>query len=399
MSEATQSSPPSTVVRTFAPLVLGLLAATGLLIWGSAGEKTDFGVLAFGDETALVYGQVDERPIHCCDMHELQPCLDAWRARGGKQVVLWLGNSQLHGLNQAKPGQQVAPELLHPAVAASGLDVLSVSPCNGAPQEHYVILEHMLAKVPLKAVVVEVCFDDFRELGLRDNIREVALADEDTRQGLDSTAVGRDLLEQYSTASDEFEGELAGLSGTVQKQVEGALNGVLENHFTLWDRRSEARGRIRVGLMRIRNTIFGITPQTTRKMLRPRYISNLDALTSLAERAAACDIEVLLYVAPIRDDVALPYDQEEYSAFKSDLAELADSTGATLANLESLVPAQHWGTKDNTTLNAKSELDFMHFQYGGHELLAEAVSELLDDLGCAESSVTVATRPGQTDLN
>ena len=380
------------VARTFVPLLLGLILAAILLVWGSAGEKTDFGVLAFGDETALVYGQVNREPIHCCDMHELQPCLDGWRSRGGKPVVLWLGNSQLHGLNQAKVGQQVAPELLYPVVDAAGLDVLSVSPCNGAPQEHYVILEHMLGKVPLNAVVVEICFDDFRELGLRDNIREVALADEATCGGLGETGVGRALLEQYSESGDEFEGELAGLSGTVQKRVESAFNQTLDENFSLWDCRAEARGRIRVGLIRIRNTIFGITPQTTRKMLRPRYISNLAALRTLAQRAKARDIEVLFYVAPIRDDVALPYDEDEYLAFKDDLASLANETDARLENLESLVPAQHWGTKDNTTLNAESELDFMHFQHGGHRLLAREVGQLLDELGCAVAPVTVASR-------
>lgn len=377
----------------FAPIVAGSVLAAALLVFGSAGEKTDFGVLALGDETALVYGQVDESPIHCCDLHELLPVLEGWKSRGSKPVVLWLGNSQLHGLNQAKPGQRVAPELLYPHVASAGYDILSVSPCNGAPQEHFVVLEHMLPKVPLKAVVVEVCFDDFREIGLRDNIREVALTDEATRSALEETDSGRALLAQYDTASEEFEGELAGLSGTVQAQVEGRLNGFLDHHVSLWDRRAEARGRIRVGLIRIRNTVFGITPQSKRRMLQPRYVSNLDALATLTRRAVDRGAHVLLYVAPIRNDVALPYDDAEYEKFKKDLAELAATNGANVANLESLVPAEHWGTKDNTTLAADSELDFMHFQYGGHVLLAEAVGDHLGSAGLATTPISVATRP------
>ena len=42
-------------------------------------------------------------------------------------------------------------------------------------------------------------------------------------------------------------------------------------------------------------------------------------------------------------------------------------------DLESIVPSYFWGSKDSTSLDKEQELDFMHFQGGGHKLLADSI--------------------------
>ena len=65
------------------------------------------------------------------------------------------------------------------------------------------------------------------------------------------------------------------------------------------------------------------------------------------------------------------YNKEQYKLFKKEVKTIAQKNGAHFINLENLVPADYWGTKNTTTLGEKQELDFMHFQSKGHQLLAE----------------------------
>ena len=44
--------------------------------------------------------------------------------------------------------------------------------------------------------------------------------------------------------------------------------------------------------------------------------------------------------------------------------------------MENLVPEAAWGTKGSTSLAGDEEVDYMHFSYAGHQLLAEALHRL-----------------------
>ena len=86
---------------------------------------------------------------------------------------------------------------------------------------------------------------------------------------------------------------------------------------------------------------------------------------------------MLIYIVPLRSDVEVPYVASEYLQFKADVYSLAKKHHAAFFNLENLVPAELWGTKDSTTGGVSQELDFMHFQAGGHKLLADQLAELV----------------------
>ena len=92
-------------------------------------------------------------------------------------------------------------------------------------------------------------------------------------------------------------------------------------------------------------------------------------------------ITILTYIAPLRADAPRPYVVEEYESFKRDTAAIAARQGASYLDLEAAVPDAYWGMKDATGADSGPELDFMHFQAKGHELMearvAAAVKELL----------------------
>ena len=223
-------------------------------------------------------------------------------------------------------------------------------------------------------------FDDMREEGIRDDVADFA-KEPATARLLSQTAIGKRLVvaahrgaksELLSIGDDN-----AGMAGTMQERVEKIINGWLNEHSRMWQLRPGIRGSIFIGLYRLRNFVFGINPSSTRKVIPGRYRSNLDALKAILDRSRTEGIRVVMYVVPLRGGVKIPYDLSEYASFKSEIETLARQYDVRFKNLEQLVPDDFWGTKASTSLSDEKELDFMHFRFSGHKLLAQALHELV----------------------
>jgi hypothetical protein len=171
---------------------------------------------------------------------------------------------------------------------------------------------------------------------------------------------------------------MAALHRTVQEHSEGALNGWLEGHSALWALRPQARATLFANLVFMRNSLFGITAQSKRRMIPGNMQLNLDSARALLIEAKRAGISTLVYIVPLRNDVEPPYVELEYARFKREAEELVTGEGGHFVSLESLVPAELWGQKTSTNLGEGEELDFMHFQAGGHALLAAAVEGRLE---------------------
>ena len=128
-------------------------------------------------------------------------------------------------------------------------------------------------------------------------------------------------------------------------------------------------GQIFHKLYLLRNSIFNINSSTTRKILRQPYLNNQNAFKEILNLASKNKIEVLVYIAPIRNDVKLPYDIEEYDSFKKQIKNITNKNGAHFVSLENIVPSEFWGQIYSTNIK-KKEIDFMHFKTEGHNLLA-----------------------------
>lgn len=366
------------ILFLLAPVVTGLILATFVLQVCFGSKKTDFEDLALGNATSSLFCKYKGHPIHCSGVEDANSCIEGWHVRGEQKVALWLGNSQVHAVNQLKSGQENAPPILFRHLHKNGIDLLTFSEPNASLQEHYVLFEHLKHRLPVQLLIISLVFDDLRETGLRSGVA-LALDDAGTVAALETTEIGRKILDQNKDLSSIEDDDLAGIRNTIQEHSESVLNEWLSEHSELWALRPEARGNLFNWLYRLRNTVFGITAQSKRKMIRSRYDANISAFVAILDRAAQSDISVLAYIVPIRDDVEVPYVQEEYEIFKQEAEQLVRGRGAVLCNLESLVPAYLWGTKGSTRIGGRDlEIDFMHFQAPGHELLAETLAQLID---------------------
>ena len=354
----------------FVGVVLGVCTLYAIT-WDFSSEDK-FEELALGQENTSYYATVDQAQVHCADLTDVHQCIyDYNKINSAENVVLWLGNSQLHAINQKNPGDLTASAILHREAKTESKYILTFSQPNANLQEHYLLFEYISNKVPVTILILPVVFDDMRETGIRPNLIE-AFNNQKVSFHLKKTKIGRKLVSENGN-QDAAGNDFAALEDTVQEKSEKYLNDEMNEIWSIWERRAELRGRFFTNLYFFRNWLFGINPSSIRKIISGRYRMNLDALRAVFQSANDKGIKVLLYIPPLRNDVKVPYELDQYGKFKTEIKLLTQQNGAKFLNLERLVPAELWGTKDSTTLGMGQELDFMHFQAGGHELLANTL--------------------------
>ena len=355
----------SSLVRFLAGAAIGIAA----LFYFYAGP-VDPGTIALGTQTVEANESVDGLSITASRVGKLRSLVRELRARPvpGRPVVLWLGNSQMHAINQYRPGDHLATYwLVNDVSCALCLLPIGATIPNADIQEHYVLASYFISQIKTDLVVLELCFDDLREDGLRDEFELVM--DDNTRKHLDRSVVGKQILTAWDARAkvNPDAEEVAGLQGFVQRPVEKALVSGLGALFPLWRARPYLRAELLDDLYWFRNWVFRIKPSTVRRMIAVRYERNMRALETLMEGVARDRIPMIAYIAPIRNDVSIPYEPAVYARWKDEVAALAARHGVTLLNLEALVPGNLWGSYHN------DDIDFMHFQGPGHQLVANAL--------------------------
>lgn len=357
-------------VRLF---LAGALAVGLLHVYGK--QKVDAENLALGAENlrtqeiwkgqAFTGGSISEISRITVEFEHVR---SAPNSATNVSLLLWLGNSQLHTINQFKSGDHLSPYELRTRLSNPDHTIpLGFSLPNVNFQEYLALNAYVLDQLPIRCVIMALVFDDLREDGLRSDFSQIESAQ--VRSTLVSYSVGKEMLALADANwGDRRAGqENPGLEGFAQKEMEDVLSARLAEAWPLWADRPNLRARLMDDIYRLRNWVLGIKPTSVRKIIRPRYARNMAALTAVLAELRKRGIPVLLYIAPIRQDHPLPYDLKEYSAWKTGVTSLAEEYSARLLNLETLVPPQYWGTYHD------DDIDFMHFQGKGHQLLAQAL--------------------------
>jgi hypothetical protein len=292
--------------------------------------------------------------------------------------IIWLGNSQLHYINQYREGDHLSPYWLRfDWQSSKRIEPLGMSLPNASLQEFLVLSRYAIMKVPVNLLLVELVFDDLREDGLRSDFSEMLTPDFVAEFRRSSTTAESMMGRFFSTSKGNEQEANDALSGTIQKPVEQWLNTRVSAVWKLWENRPQIEGNVLLALYNFRNYVLGIKPTTVRRMIQSRYDLNMDALRDMLNDYRHRGIPVLLYIAPIRQDKPIPYDPTEYSRWKNEMIVISKQYGAHLVNLEQLVPGELWGSY------AADDIDFMHFQGPGHRLVADAllphVKTILED--------------------
>jgi hypothetical protein len=321
---------------------------------------------ALGKENTSRSESMDGVPFTGHSMAEIKSIVNHYATESKRQkVVLWLGNSQLHTLNQFKQGEHLAPYWVRKYTECGSCFVpLGLSLSNASPQEEFVLSQFVESKLALSALVLQVEFMGFRESGLRKEFSQIAT--DEFVDTLRAYPLGSELAKLAAEAGKNDKSNDAPDSQDTQ-DVEGYLSEKLGSVWPLWKNRGNLRSNVLGDLFTIRNWTFNISSASQRKIIKPRYDKNMRSLEDLLARSKAANVPVIMYISPVRQDKPLPYDNEEYAHWKSQVEQLANTYSAKYLNFEKLIPGENWGS------NFGEDIDFMHFQEPGHKILAKVL--------------------------
>ena len=362
-------------------IILSTFLAFCIISFFFSGDKK-FENLALGTET-VTYQAKDKfnNFIHIfrIDEQEESSFLNAWKDRGKKKVIFFLGNSQTHSINQKKEDDINMIELLHDTLNSFNVDVLCHSFPNASMQEFYLSFKYWQRKLPIKTLIIPLFFDDFREDGIKDVFFEKLVNSKfvlDDNSNLVNQKINTNLKSYWGSKVNLHTAETS--KSTIQERVEKSINNYLENNIVTWNQRENVRGDFFVWIYKLRNTIFGIKAQSIRKMIPLRFEYNMDALKLILADAKKNNVKIILYIPPIRKDVNLPYEKVDYQIFKEDIMNLK-SHNCMVLDFDDIIPGKLWGYKEATNLLEKREVDYMHFQFKGHQILADSLFQYIKE--------------------
>jgi len=343
-----------------------------------SGEKINFeDATVNGASTTSIFPEFNGHKIHCQDSRDITNCLN-----GNKGLkILWLGNSQLHAVNQWELGDKNAIQFFQELLITKGLttnkEVLGMSQPNANMQEHYLLLLYLQGKIKIDTLVLPLVMDDFREDSIRDSLEDLLTDSSELNILLSKTQIGQEILGKHAEVIQPDSSSYYDQSP--HTIVENSIIRYLSINFNFWNMRENIRGHLFTFLYQLRNKVFNITAKTKRKIIFGAYQRNMSALQEILKISKDNNLKILVYVAPIRSDLEIPYDQTQYINFKKDVMSKVLDNGGIFLNLESVIPPDYWGQKDATTLSqGTQEIDYMHFKSAGHRLLAQKIYEALN---------------------
>lgn len=335
--------------------------------------------IGLGPENTIYTPVINKYPVHITYFAFTDSLIKGWETRGRKDITLWLGNSQLHSINQYYKGQHNCIHFLYDSLATINKTVLGISYPNANLQEFLFTLIYFTNKCSrVTQIVLPVFYDDMREDHIRDDIGN-ATAVQFIAQSRDSSFF-EDIssithLKNKLPADAAINNDMKALDATAQEKSEKFLDSLARSNWAIWRSRPNTRASIFNDLHKLRNGLLGIKANTKRKMIPGVFNENYHALLDILKYCQYKNIKLVVYIPPIRNDVEPPYDMMAYKEFKTSVEKDVLANKAVFVNLENLVPAQYWGTKGSTT-GKGSEIDFMHFQEPGHKLLANAIFQI-----------------------
>lgn len=362
----------------FISIVCSLIVS--LVIMNSFNSKEDFENLALGKATKSHYAKSPNGiEIHYSPKNNPENFIQNLSIYLNHPTVFYFGNSQSHSINQKKKNDKTMSGYLFDELIKDSISFLTASIPNANLQEHYLLFDYFSSKIPnIDLIIIPVFMDDLRETSIRktyfsDFSKHNHFIYDSNYIALEINSTLGEFKKFASNSIYSTNKENKALKETTQELVENKLNNTLENKLKFWENRKTIRGNYFNLLYKTRNTIFDISSQTTRKMIRNRYYKNLNALEYILSSSNRKGIKSIVFIPPIRKDVKYPYNEYEYENFKQDLITVSKKYNATYIDLDYIIEGKYWGYTNSTQLFKEKDFDFMHFRAEAHKILADSL--------------------------
>lgn len=295
-----------------------------------------------------------------------------WQKQGF-QVLLWMGASQLHSISAARDGEEIA--VVHANELASGRSarIRYVQLSYGNANPHELLGIYLLARQEgfrPDGVIVSVIYDDFREPGIRQEIRpainpELQLVG---GAGVDSLATEIASRSDIAVSSPVVRNAM---EGTPQETVEAFLVQFLEHYWPGYADRQGLKGMLEIAWKQeVARIVLGRERRSSVIVETAAEEYGMQAFESLRRLTAQDGIPLYIYRAPLRRKADFSYYRErDYQAFSARLEAWCRANGIAYRDFDPLVSGDLYG------LTNSGLPDYFHFEEPGHVVLGKAVQE------------------------
>jgi hypothetical protein len=303
------------------------------------------------------------------------------------RLIIWIGNSQQHAINQPQDGDELASVVLHKSLNGNAFPgnnpVFGMSYPNLSLSEIFLLTFALVTQHKEKCpglIILGVRFQDTKQLGFRSDFREL-LDLPDIEKHLTSFLASMD----SDKAIQDMSGGIAAYQAVKneRKTLEHRLSQMTGNIFPLFRERDTINSWLQIKLYMLRNFVLGIHTHTKRPVLESRYQTAMQYLELTLNVSKRAHVPVFVYNIPLRPGSSSPYISSEYQQFRETVSSFCSKYGAKYRDYDSLIPLVEWGT----TQIVKEEPDFMHFTGAGHRRLANHVKNDISEF----LSVNIAT--------
>ena len=252
-----------------------------------------------------------------------------------------MGNSQLNGINNYQKGDLSSPILLSNQLEKKNFNLLAFAYPNLSLVEAHVLITFLISEVKVNSILLPLFFDDTREINIRSEIYNL-LKIEQTRKELSKSLLVNKILKTYK--ADNTKKKKKNIKSITEEKIKYFLD-----ESTNWaEKNKQFRGKIFSNLYKLRNTVFRIKPTTVRKLIPFNYNQNIDAFKETLNFLRSNQTNFFVYIPPIRNDLKIPYNANEYNKFKNEVKSLVEASGYNLLNYERVIPNHLWGKKSST---------------------------------------------------
>jgi len=308
---------------------------------------------------------------------------------GNKFEVLYLGNSQTTEIVNKMPGDMTSAQWLQVFLEREALDDRFVVRLGSLPGMDLpeIFLRLVLAGEQnprqVDAAVVGVSLEQFRKLGIREEVVEFAREPTIRLRLLSLAQESPDLSRVLKVLDPVVKSAPANNGKQVKddqelrsKQIDNLVLSVAR-HWSLFEAREAAQQGFAYGFMNLRNRVFGITTSSARPVPEEMYQSNVELMEMMARYVHGAGIHLILYLAPLRSQEPNPYVPADRARLRDDLVRLCLQYHLTCLDYMDAIPDGYYVNPDPDG-QRRGEPEFVHFTAEAHKIVAE---RLMVDIG------------------
>lgn len=308
--------------------------------------------------------------------------------------LLYVGNSQSMAIMDRLPGDLIAAQWLQIFLARQSETTSVPVQVRLGSLPNLTMTEFLVRLVaageetshPVDLLVAGIVLEEWRNVGMRDEVLSQAQL-EKTESKLEQLVNQNSDLDFADTTLTSFlqadPSQQANRESSAEPRdsfamnLEKRLQSWADSYIPLFALRSQLYGWINLKYFDLRNRLLGINSATARPVPAATYRTSLELLELSMRYAESKDIQLVIYLAPIRPVQPNPTLPSDLARFRREVSALCQDYEVTCLDYIDLIPEDLWTNYPDDSPGVRGQKDFAHFTGAAHKLLAK---QLLNDI-------------------